>query len=207
VGSPLARPEQLPALPPIAALSLDELIARAAAANPELGASEADVTAAERMAELTRRNWYPDLTLGLSVFDAKADDGREFGGYEAMVAFDIPLQWGLREARVREAKARLSASRARRAATSADLQARIAEAWWRLDAATRGLGVLRRINIPQAGVLLRSSLASYQLGQADLPSVLLALQGVRRTELDQIALQTEQQTRLAEIEKLTGGPL
>lgn len=68
-------------------------------------------------------------------------------------------------------------------------------------------GDLRRINVPQAAVLLRSTLASYELGQADLPGVLLAEQGVRRTELDYVGVLVEQQVRLADLERLVGGEL
>ncbi len=70
-----------------------------------------------------------------------------------------------------------------------------------------GLEVLRRVNMPQADVMFRSTLASFEFGRADLPSVLLAEQAVRRTELENINLLVEQQVRLAEIEKLIGGEL
>ena len=55
--------------------------------------------------------------------------------------------------------------------------------------------------------MLRSTLAAYEVGRADLPSVLLAEQAVRRTELENINVLVEQQVRLAEIEKLIGGEL
>lgn len=145
--------------------------------------------------------------MGLSLYDEESADSREFGGYEAMISLAIPLQWGLREAREREAKAKLAASRARREATSAGLGGEIEAAWWALDGMRNGLEVLRRVNIPQADVMFRSTLASFEFGRADLPSVLLAEQAVRRTELEHIALVVEQQVQLAELERLIGGEL
>ena len=55
--------------------------------------------------------------------------------------------------------------------------------------------------------MLRSTLAGYELGRADLPGVLLAEQGVRRTELEYINVLVEQQVRLADVERLIGGEL
>jgi outer membrane protein TolC len=206
-GAPLAPPETLRPVPAAEAMPLEELLDRARRNNPRIDAEGAEITAAERGVELVRRNWYPDVTLGLSVYDEDGADRRQFGGYEAMISLAIPLQWGLREAREREAKAKLAASRARRESTFLDLRGEIEESWWALDGLRHGIDVLRRVNIPQAGVMLRSTLAAYEFGRADLPSVLLAEQAVRRTELENINLLLEQQVRLAEIEKLIGGDL
>jgi outer membrane protein TolC len=206
-NAPLAPPEALRPVPAAEAMPLEELLERARRSNPQIGAEGAEITAAERGAELVRRNWYPDVTLGLSVYDEDGADRRQFGGYEAMISLAIPLQWGLREAREREAKAKLAASRARRESTFLDLRGEIEESWWALDGLRHGVDILRRVNIPQAGVMLRSTLTAYEFGRADLPSVLLTEQAVRRTELDNINLLLEQQVRLAEIEKLIGGDL
>lgn len=204
--APLADPEVLPPVPDAEAVPLSAVLERAAA-NPRLGAERAEITASERSVELVRRSWYPDVTVGLSVFDEDGSADRQFGGYEAMVSVDIPLQWGLRHARERNAAAKLAASRARRESTEADLRGDIEEAWWSLQAARRSEAILRRINIPQASVMLRSTLVGYELGRVDLPSVLLAEQGVRRTELERINLLVEQQVGLANLERLIGGEL
>ena len=206
-GAPLAAPEALRPVPTADAMPLGELLERARRSNPSIDAEGAEITAAERSIELVRRNWYPDVTLGLSVYDEDGADRRQFGGYEAMISLEIPLQWGVRDAREREFKAKLAASRARRESTFVDLRGEIEESWWALEGLQQGIDVLRRVNIPQADVMLRSTLAAYEVGRADLPSVLLAEQAVRRTELENIDLIVEQQVRLAEIEKLIGGDL
>jgi outer membrane protein TolC len=206
-GAPLAPPETLRPVPAAEAMPLGELLERAQRGNPRIDAEGAEITAAERSVELVRRTWYPDVTLGLSVYDEDGADSRQFGGYEAMISLEIPLQWGLREARERDAKLKLAASRARRESTFLDLRGEIEESWWALDGLRHGVDILRRVNIPEAGVMLRSTLAAYEVGRVDLPSVLLAEQAVRRTELDNINLLVEQQLRLAEIEKLIGGDL
>lgn len=207
VGAPLAPPQALRPVPAPDSLELERLVERAQAANPQLAGDKARVAADERSAELVRRNWYPDVTLGVSVFDGDADDGREFGGYEAMVSLAIPLQWGLRRAQEGEALAKLAASRARRQSTGLDVQSEIEKAYWALVSAQRGEQILRDINVPQTRVVLQSALAGYQLGRVDLPTVLLAEQAVLRVALDRINLQIEQQVRLAEIERSIGEDL
>lgn len=207
VAAPLAPPQALRPVPAPESIELDRLVERAQIANPQLGMDAARITADERNAELVRRNWYPDLTLGVSVFDADSNNGRDFGGYEAMVSFAIPLQWGLRRAQEGEAVAKLAASRARRQATGLDLQSQIEAAYWAFVSAQRGERILRDVNIPQTKVVLQSALAGYQLGRVDLPSVLLADQAVRRVALDRINLLIEQQVRLAEIERVIGEDL
>ncbi|MDG4575454.1 MAG: TolC family protein [Defluviicoccus sp.] len=205
VAAPLAPPQALRPVPE--SIEIDRLVERAQRANPQFRMDEARITADERSAELVRRNWYPDLTLGVSVFDADSNNGRDFGGYEAMVSFAIPLQWGLRRAQEGEAVAKLAASRARRQATGLDLQGQIEAAYWALVSAQRGERILREVNIPQTKVVLQSALAGYQLGRVDLPSVLFADQAVRRVALDRINLLIEQQVRLAEIERVIGEDL
>ncbi len=207
VAAPLAPPQSLRPVPAPESIEIDQLLERAQRANPQLGIDAARITADERSAELVRRNWYPDLTLGVSVFDADSSSGREFGGYEAMVSFAIPLQWGLRRAQEGEAVARLAASRARREATGLDLQSQIEASYWALVSAQRGERILRDINIPQTKVVLQSALAGYQFGRVDLPTVLLAEQAVLRVALDRINLLIEQQVRLAEIERVIGEDL
>jgi outer membrane protein TolC len=206
-GAPLASPQALRPVPNADAMPLAELLQRARRDNPQLAAEQATITAAERNAELARRNWYPDPTFGFTVYDEDGMNGRQFGGYEAMISWAIPLQWGLRRAQEQEALARAAAARTRREAAAADLLGQLEQAYWALDAARRGEQILRDINIPQSNVVLQSALAGYQFGRADLPSVLLAEQAVLRVTLERIALLLEQQLRLAELERVTGGDL
>ena len=206
-GALLAPPQALQPVPDADAMPLADLLERVRRDNPQLASEQSTITAAERNAELARRNWYPDPTFGFTVFDEDGGSGRQFGGYEAMISFAIPLQWGLRRAQEQEALAKAAASRTRREASATDLRGQLEEAYWALDAARRGESILRDINIPQANVLLRPTLAGYELGRADLPSVLLAEQAVLRVTLDRIALLVEQQTRLAELERVIGGDL
>ena len=102
-----------------------------------------DHAAAERSLELVRRTWYPDVTLGLSVYDEDGADSRPFGGYEAMISLAIPLQWeAVRGARARrEGEARGLLSQAR---IDGSMRGQIEESWWALDGLRHGVDILRR---------------------------------------------------------------
>ncbi len=208
LGAPLAPPQALRPLPAPDVMQSEPMLERARQANPQLASEEAMITAAERGAELVRRNWYPDPTFSLTLQDQNGSNGnRQFFGYMAEISIAIPLQWGLRRAQEGEALARAAAARTRREATAAELQGQLEEAVAAFEAARKSEKILTDINIPQSKVVLRSALAAYQLGRADLPSVLLAEQAVLRVTLDRIALLVEEQTSLAEIERIIGGEL
>ncbi len=208
LGAPLAPPEALRPLPDPEMMRPEQLLERSRQANPQLASEQAVITAAERSAELVRRNWYPDPTFSLTLQDQNGSNGnRQFFGYMAEISITIPLQWGLRRAQEGEALARAAASRTRREATAADLQGQLEGAVAAFEAARKSEKILTDINIPQSKVVLRSALAGYQLGRADLPSVLLAEQAVLRVTLDRVALLVEEQLRLAEIERIVGGEL
>jgi outer membrane protein TolC len=57
--APLAAPQMLRPLPPVSRLEVGELVARARANNPSLAGNDAMIRAAERTAQLARRDLYP----------------------------------------------------------------------------------------------------------------------------------------------------
>ena len=116
-------------MPNADAMPLAELLERARRDNPQLAAEQATITAAERSAELVRRNWYPDPTLGLH----RVRRGRhQWAAVRRLRSDDLigdPAAVGLRQApRSRKRWPELAASRTRREATAADLRGQIEEA-------------------------------------------------------------------------------
>jgi outer membrane protein TolC len=202
-GEPLASPRTLRPVPPESILNLPELLERARRANPLLAADEAQIAAAAGSRKLVDKNWYPDVTLGLSAVDRD----RQFAGYEAMIEFKIPFQWGLRRAQEREAAAMLGAARSRLDATAARVQGEIAEAYWALDAASKIYRLLHGSHLPQTRLAYETALSGYELGRVDLGTVLEAEQRVRRVLLEHLKVLVEQHARLADIERLIGGEL
>lgn len=199
----LASPTSLPASPNVAGLSIPALLARAEERSPALAQRAAAIQGATAASELAERNWYPDLTLGVSV----VDEEREISGYEARVGFNIPLQWGLRRAQQGQAKARLAEARARSSATRIELSNQIVETLHNLRAATIREETMATEQLPRLEEAVEAARRAYAVDQAELADALGALRRLRQAELERLGMLFEQQTLLAELERLVGGEL
>jgi len=203
--APLAAPEALRPLPD-ETLELAALLERARLANPTIGAAGSQITAAEADQALVRKSWYPDVTLGVT-FQQFVDQDKRSPGYEAMIGTTIPLQWGLREAWEREAAANVAAARRRQDAADARVRGDLADAFWALDGLRRIGVLLKDVQLPESRLALQTALRGYEQGRSNLNAVLDTEQRVFETMLRLLAVQVEQQVRLAEIERLIGSDL
>ncbi len=203
VDSPLAAPSALPAVPNAAELSVADLIALAEARNPALAARNAAIEGATASRDLADRNWYPDLTLGVSV----VDEDRDLTGYEARIGFNIPIQWGLRHAEQGKAKAKLAEARARASAARVDLVNQVQEAVQNLRAASAREAAMRTKQLPLLNEAVQAAQRAYAVDQADLADAIGATRRLKQAEIEHIGMLFEQQTLLAELERLVGGSL
>lgn len=203
--APLAAPEALRPLPD-ETLELAALLERARLANPTIGAAGSQITAAEADQALVRKSWYPDVTLGVT-FQQFVDQDKRSPGYEAMIGTTIPLQWGLREAWEREAAANVAAARRRQDAADARVRGDLADAFWALDGLRRIGVLLKDVQLPESRLALQTAQRGYEQGRSNLNAVLDTEQRVFETMLRLLAVQVEQQVRLAEIERLIGSDL
>ena len=203
--APLATPEALRPMPD-ESLGIADLLERARIANPTVGAAQSQIAAAEGDQALVRKSWYPDVTLGVT-FQQFVDQDRRSPGYEAMIGTTIPLQWGLREAWEREAAANLAAARRRRDAAAARVRGDLADAFYALGGLRRVGALLKDVQLPESRLAFQTALRGYEQGRSDLNTVLDTEQRVFETMLRLLAVQVEQQARLAEIERLVGSDL
>ena len=202
--APLASPERLRPVPDARPLDAARLVERAKSANPSLASDAAAVRGAETNRTLTGRNWYPDITLGAAAIDRSG-----FGppGYQAWVAFKVPLQWGLRDAQTAEAGAQSGAARARLEAREQQIRSDLAEAVAGFEGSRRTADIIRRQLLPQAEALVRSGAAGYGFGRVDLVTVLRAQHDLADFRLQLLSAQFDGQRQLAAIERLVGGEL
>jgi len=204
LDAPLAPPRVLRPMPPASRLEVTALVARARAANPSLVGNDAMIVAAERNAQLAKRDWYPDVTLSAGAIDRT---GNGPPGYIASIAIKVPLQWGLHEGQVRDATAQAGAARARRDAIEQRISGDIAEASAALDVGRRNADLLRQRLIPQSNAALRSATADYAAGRLDLTAVLQAERDLVNAKIELFSIELDQQRALAAIERLVGGNL
>ena len=201
--APLAAPSQLRTLPAPARLDHVALEERLRARNPQLFADESRIKAAEKTRDLTYRNRYPDLTLGVSPIQYQ----NSVKEWELMVEMNIPLQQSSRRAQERESEAMLNAARARQEATANQLVSELAESLAGIEAARQTENLLSNSLLPQAELSFKSALAGYENGKVDFATLLDAQRQIRQARQNRIKAQVEAQVRLAEIERLLGEDL
>jgi outer membrane protein TolC len=200
--APLAEAEA-PREVPARALDFAGLTKTAVERNPVLAAQSAQIAGAERNADLVRANRWPDLTVGL----AGIQRGTRLEDYEVMLEVNIPWQRDVLRANESEALAMKSAAQAKRDATALQLQSELGQNWAALDALGEQAAILRDTLLPQAQLTFDSALSAYQAGRVDFGTLLDAQRQIRKTRLDLLKVQLEQQMRLAEIERIVGEDL
>ena len=201
-AAPFAEPKRLRPLP-TGEPPVEALLERARSANPRLFAGAAEVRSAESERQLAEKAWYPNVTLGGGAI--QRDNGP--AGYTASLALKIPLQWGAKEAGVREAVAKLGAAQQRLAQIEAEISGDLGQSLATLAAAKRVRELTGKRLIPQLETAYKSALAGYGRNQGTLAAVLEAEHRIHQARLDLLRVDTEAQTALAAIERLLGGEL
>jgi cobalt-zinc-cadmium efflux system outer membrane protein len=204
IDAPLARPVKLRALPSDAALAPAALMQRARAGNPSLAGGDAQIAAAAAGKQLADRNWYPDVTLKAGAIDRT---GNGTNGYLAEIGLRVPLQWGLHEAQQREAAAQVGVAQARRQTLELEIQSELGEFVADLAGSRKTGDLIRTRLLPQSQALLRSGIAGYGLGRAELVDVLRAEHDIADQRIELLSAEFDQQRQLAAIERLIGGDL
>jgi outer membrane protein, heavy metal efflux system len=202
-GAPLAQPERLRPLPDAAKLDYAALEERVRARSPQLRTEDARTRSAEKTRELTYRNRYPDVTVGV----APLQNGSAIKEWMLMVEVNIPLQQLSRRAQEREAEAMLAAAQSRKESVTNQALAELSENLSALEAARRTELTIAGSLLPQAELTYQSALASYQNGKLDFATLLDSQRQIRQAKQSQIKVQAEGQARLADIERLLGEEL
>jgi cobalt-zinc-cadmium efflux system outer membrane protein len=202
-GAPLADPVDLRAVPTLNPADASSLAERARSGNPQIQAELARVALAHATRDLTQRNRYPDLTVGVSPSQV----GSRITTWGVMLEMNIPLQQEARRGQEREAEAMVAASRSRAEALQQQLVGDLAVSLAGLEAARRNETLLRTQLLPQSELGLQSALSAYETGKADFAMLLEAQRQIRKARQDILKTQVEVQMRLAEIERIVGEEL
>ncbi|MDP1900359.1 MAG: TolC family protein [Rubrivivax sp.] len=202
-AAPLAEPQALRPLPPVVSADAASLAERARERNPLIRAELARLTAAQTNRELTQRNRYPDLQVGVSP----SQMGSRITTWGLMFEMNIPLQQESRRGQEREAQAMVGAAQSRADALSHQLLGELGVNLAGLDAARRTETLVKTQLLPQSDLGLQSALSSYESGKADFAMVLEAQRQIRKARQELLKSQVEAQMRLADIERILGEDL
>lgn len=202
-AAPLADPQALRPLPAVTTLDAAALVQRARASNPLLLVEEARLRGAEISRELTRRNRYPDVLVGVSPKQM----GSRITTWSLMFEVNIPLQQESRRAQERESESMVNAARSRSQALANLMLGELGENLAGIDAARRTESLIATQLLPQSETSLRSALAAYENGKVEFATLLEAQRQIRKARQDRLKVQVEAQLRLAEIERILGEDL
>lgn len=209
-GGMLPMPEVLPYMETL----WDEARIRAAMEehNQSLAVLDAKALAADAAEALARRQFYPDLTVGLeSVYtDAPRMPGVVNEGRDPVAltfGINLPLDREARQAAVRQARKTARAARLERADRAADLEAEAARLFFGLRDGARRLELLSGTIVPKARQSLDASVDAYQAGQASMTDLLTAEKTLVELELQYHRVLADQAVRLAQLDVLAGQEL
>jgi outer membrane protein TolC len=204
--APVAESALLPVfpdtVPPLIALTGSTLLAR-----PMLRAAQRDVEAADTRATLTRREIWPDITIGFQ-YGRREEMGRTENMGSVMIGAALPVFARSRQLRMRdEAAAMQQMARADLNAMRAETNAAIAEAHANLVRARTLARTYGSTLLPQAEASTESALSSYRVGRVDFMTLLDNRMAVNRYRKELAALEADEGKAWAELEMLSGREL
>lgn len=202
-GAALADPGQLRPLPAPGSVDLAVLATRVRASNPQLKAEQARLAAALKSRDLSLRNRYPDVQVGLAPTQMRS----RITTWGLMFEVSIPLQQRTRRAQESEAETMVSAAQSRIGAMQNQLAGELGANLAMLDASRQTEALLQNQLLPQSQVSLRSAQAAYESGKLDFAPLLEAQRQIRKVRQDLLKTQAEGQLRLADIERILGEEL
>ncbi len=204
--TPMDWPESIPQ--PQLAVSDRRVLAWLAAANPELESLRYETERAARGVALARKDYYPDITLGLNYIDTghalmpTPDDGKD--PVIAMISLNLPIWTGKLRAGVREAEARQTAATTTRRDRLHQLAATVHMVLYRVRDAERKISLYRDTLIPKGGQSLNASQTAYAAGTATFLEVVDAVRMLLEFELMYERAVADHAQKMAELEMLVG---
>lgn len=179
------------------------------AQNLALAALDAKAQAADAAGDLARREFFPDLTVGVeSIYtDAPRMAGVVNEGKDPVAitfGINLPFDQDARQAAVRQAKNSARATRLERADKVADLEAQASRLLFGIRDGSRRLELLRETIVPKARQNLDASMDAYQAGKASMLDLLTAEKTLIELELQYHRVLADQAVRLADLDVLAG---
>lgn len=201
-GTPVERPDDVE--PAALGLTPDELLVQAARTSPDLRRGQTLIERGAMAVDLARQDFHSDPSLSAGYYN--------MGLMAPMFEFrlEIPLHLHTSQKQLPalgEQIHRLSEARQNLEAADQNLQFQVRQAYAEAQTAWRLMALYADTILPQSGLSIESSLASYETGAADFLSVLTNVM----TKVDVEERYHEQKMMyalaLARLEELTGVPV
>ncbi len=205
VQAPLPWPRQEPAGP--VALDRRVLLASLKERNPEIQALEYDVERLGREVDVAKRNFYPDIGLGVEWMKMNMGPGERDDDVRLGLELNLPI-WQ-RSYRAGELQARAMARRAQHEKRDLEnsLSARVERTLYEFEDSGRKVNLYGAALIPNAQQLVGASEAAYMAGTIDFLRLIDAQQTLLQFQLARERSRADQRQKLAELEMLVGTDL
>jgi outer membrane protein, heavy metal efflux system len=201
VDTPFADPSFTPA--PRADYALVALAQKAVANRPELRGMRAMRDESIAMADLARRERYPDF-MGSVWANQNLMGAPPSGG--VMLGMTIPVFGYTRQGHRADAfDARAEGSARDADAMRAMIRFEVADALARVQATTRRVELIETVVLPKARESFETSLAGYGTSGVDIVGLLDARRSLQTASLALAEAQAEREVALAELERAVGG--
>jgi len=202
VDAPIAEPK--PAATARPELALSSLTEQAMRARPELRGMRAMQAEAQSMADLARKEPYPDF-MG-SVWFNQMIGGPNTVGF--MVGATLPV-FGVSRGQHRAAafEARAAGAAEDQAAMRAMVRFEVASAVTKVATAARQLELIDGVALPKSRESFDASLAGYGASTTDIVGVVDARRALQAAELARAEAESNLEIAVAELERALGAPL
>jgi len=215
LNATLNRPAQLPlpwpsSLPePNTTFSDEQAIEWLAENNPDLRRLEHVVAKEEAGIRLAKRDFIPDVTLGVDYVDTgqtmvpgTPDSGKD--PVMAMISVNLPVWYGKYRAAGRQARLRKAAAEAERLDTTRRLEAELELALFNFRDAERKIDLYGDTLVPKAEQSLSVAQQGFEAGGTGFISLVDAQRLLLEFQLAERRARADRGQRLAEIEMLVG---
>ncbi len=188
------------------------ILLRLLAATPQVRGMAHEVRKQRHAIELARKDYYPDITLGVDYIDTA---GARMGGVSrsgrdpliGILSLNLPIWRGKYDAQAREAEARHRAATQSRRELENTLASRASMVLYRLRDADRKIDLYRDTLLPKARQSLKVTESSFRAGKATFLELVDAQRMLLDFQLSHVRALTDHALRVAELEMLIGSEL
>jgi outer membrane protein, heavy metal efflux system len=203
--APLLWPREEPG-PPVK-VDRSVLMAMLKNRNPELQALGFDVERLDKEVAVAKRNFYPDIGLGAEWMQMPASGGGSDTDVRVGVELNLPIWRSSYRAGELQARAMARRTRYEKKELENSLAARMERALYEFENSERQVRLYDDVLVPRAQELIAASEAAYLAGTIDFLNLISAQQTLLQFRLERERSWSDQQQRLAELEKLVGADL
>lgn len=211
----LNRSPDIPLGEPIASytrpikLSFDQAEAIAVSSRSELQGMQAMVLEQERMAELARKDYYPDFMIGAAYERMNNNiDGHVDDAWMLKVGFNLPVWIPEKQAReVREARAKAFANQRELEGMRAMISSKLKELLAKLQSTENKISLYKNGILPKVKEAFSALLSSYRSGEGKFVLLLDTWRQAFNAELEYERFLSEREIILTELERAMGRDL